>query len=369
MSSLVPIQIPLINPNEPDSLLASLEVIEGESLQKGQVVALVETTKSTGEVAAEKAGYLVGLRFKEGDTLKAGAVLAYIGESPQAMDPSLPPWAAEAPPTSEEENPEGLRITAPARELALEMGVDLATLPYGPLVTRRLIEERLFSEFLPNKFQLPKDERRLLIFGAGGHGRSLAELIRVGGEYEIIGFLDDGFPVGESVMELRVLGGHEALHTLRDEGICLAVNGVGGIGDLVSRLSVQHHLARAGFHCPTVIHTKALIEASAELEHGVQVFPFAYVGSQVVAGFGSIINTGAIVSHDCKLARFVNLSPGATLAGGVSVGEGALIGMRATVNLGVAIGRRARVGNGATIKADVPDEGVVPAGTIWPPRR
>ena len=51
------------------------------------------------------------------------------------------------------------------------------------------------------------------------------------------------------------------------------------------------------------------------LADGVQVYPMAYVGVRVQVGYGCIISTGAIVSHDCKLAPYVNLSPGATLAG------------------------------------------------------
>ena len=54
------------------------------------------------------------------------------------------------------------------------------------------------------------------------------------------------------------------------------------------------------------------------------------------------------------------------LAGAVQIGSGALIGMGATVNLSVVVGGNAKVGNGATIKSDVPENGIVRAGTIWP---
>ncbi len=70
----------------------------------------------------------------------AGEVLAYIGESPESNDPTLPPWAPEAR-TAEETAPQGLRITAPARALAEDNGLDLAELPLGPLVTRQIVAE------------------------------------------------------------------------------------------------------------------------------------------------------------------------------------------------------------------------------------
>ena len=365
---LIPIQVPLLNPNEKEALLAALEVAEGEAVQQDDVIALVETTKSTGEVTAPAAGYLVGVRFEPGQSMIAGEVLAYIGSSPDSSDPKLPPWAPEAP-TVEVDAPQGLRITAPARALAEENTLDLATLPQGPLVTRQMVAELLTQQTAPALPPIPEGENRLIIFGAGGHGRSLAALVQKMGGFDLKGFVDDGVPAGSEILELPVLGGRDSLAALAKEGIRLAINGVGGIGNLKARLSVFDLLRQAGFEFPKVIHPTAFIEDSAVLAAGVQVFPLAYVGTEVTAGFGTIINTGAIVSHDCALGQTVNLSPGATLAGGVTVGEGSLIGMRATVNLGVQIGTYALVGNGATVKADVPDGGVVPAGTIWPPHR
>ena len=369
MNKLLPIKIPLLNPNEPEALLSSLEIAAGEPVNQGDIVAVIETTKSTGEVYAEAAGYLVGVRFKQGDSLTAGDVLGYIGQSPDAQDPALPPWSAvQTPQSTSRTNPPGLRITAPAQQLAMQAGLDLSALPHGPLLTEKMIRARLVPERQPGSSESLEGETRLLIYGAGGHGRSLAALIRTLEQFTLVGFLDDAYKIGDEIFGLEILGGKEALPKLFTSGIRLCVNGVGGIGDLPSRLGVYDALHAAGFTCPSVVHPTAYIESSAERSLGVQVFPFAYIGTEVRVGYGSIINTGAIVSHNCILARYVNLSPGATLAGGVVVEEGALIGMRATVNLNVHIGKRARIGNGATVKGDVPEGGVVPAGTIWPPR-
>ncbi|MBG0770769.1 MAG: NeuD/PglB/VioB family sugar acetyltransferase [Anaerolineaceae bacterium] len=365
---LIPIHVPLLNPNEKEALLVALEAVQGSAIQQDEVVAVVETTKSTGEVTAPASGYLVGVRFEPGQTLLAGDVLAYIGVASDSSDPTLPPWAPEAAP-AEDTAPQGLRITAPARALAEENSLDLAELPLGPLVTRQMVADLLARKAAASLEPIPVGENRLVIFGAGGHGRSLAALIQKMGGFDLLGFIDDGVPVDETVLGLPVLGGRDSLAKLAADGVRLTINGVGGIGNLNARLAVFDLLRQAGFQFPTVIHPTAFIEESAQLAEGVQVFPLAYVGTEVTAGFGTIINTGAIVSHDCQLGQTVNLSPGATLAGGVTVGEGTLIGMRATVNLNVKIGSFALVGNGATVKADVPDRGVVPAGTIWPPHR
>ena len=370
MAELTPVKIPLLNPNEPEALLVSLEKAEGDPVEAGDVIALIETTKSTGEIQVDKKGYLVGLRFNEGDSLCAGDVIAYIGYAPDASDPALPPWGeSTSRETVSAKGLTGLRITDPARKLAQEAGLDLDSLPQDTLVTRQTIQAMLMTQKNAELEPVPAGENRLVIYGAGGHGRSLAALVQKLGAYEILGFLDDGIPEGEKVFGYKVLGGREKLAELADAGVQMAVNGIGGISDLESRLSVYRLLNEMGFHTPTMIHPTAFIEDSADFADGAQVFPLAYVGTQVKVGYGCIINTGAIVSHDCILSPYANLSPGATLAGGVSVGESTLIGMRVTINLYVKVGKRARIGNGATVKADVPDGGVVPAGTIWPPRQ
>lgn len=215
---------------------------------------------------------------------------------------------------------------------------------------------------LPEKFN-PND---LLIFGGGGHAKSIIDLIRTINQAEIAGIVDDTLPLGSLVMGVPILGNSQHLDELRDRGLRYAINTVGGIGKPDVRVKVFERLDQAGFQFPTLIHPRAFVETSAKLAEGNQILPMAYVGSESSIGFGCIINYGAIISHDCVLGDYVNLSPGATLAGGVQIGERSQIGMRATINLDLSIGMNVRIGNGATIKKDVPDGETVRAGAIWP---
>jgi sugar O-acyltransferase (sialic acid O-acetyltransferase NeuD family) len=208
----------------------------------------------------------------------------------------------------------------------------------------------------------------ILIYGGGGHGRSLLDLLHLLARYRVVGIVDDGLPAGEQVMGLPVLGGASVLHELRQKGVELAVNAVGGVGAPQVRISVFERLKEAGFRCPALVHPAAFVEPSARLAEGAQILPRAYIGTLVEVGFGVIVNNGAIVSHDCRLGDYASLAPGAVLAGGVDVGRAAQIGMGVTVNLGLRIGENARIGNSAVVKADVPAGGRVKAGALWPPQ-
>ena len=376
----IEVLIPLLNPNEPEAVLVSLNIQNGQKVTAGDILGVLETTKMTGEIIAEQDGYVKDLRLAQGQTACAGDLLCCLADNmleAEVSDRSMARVQPEGASRPASPLPEGLRITQPALALARQEKLDLASLPIGPMVTEGAVREILsrqknqsWQSIPARKLEEPTENRfdstALVIYGGGGHGRSLIELVRLLKVYNLVGVLDDAPLPGGAVLGVPVLGGKEILPDLFQRGVRLAVNAVGGISNLGVRLYVFDILAQAGFSCPAVVHPAAFVEASARLSSGVQVFPHAYVGSLVQVGFGSIINTGAIVSHDCSLGEAVNISPGAILAGAVQVEARALIGMGVTVNLEVKIGTGARIGNGATIKKDVPPGMIVKAGSVWP---
>jgi len=208
----------------------------------------------------------------------------------------------------------------------------------------------------------------VLVFGGGGHGKAVIDLVRALPGYRAAGIADDRLQPGLEILGVPVLGGSARLGEICAGGIRLAANAVGGIGNIRIRVSIFERLVEAGFDFPTLLHPTAFVEPSGWIAPGAQVFPHAYVGSDSRVGFGVILNTGVIVSHDCTIGDYTNISPGTILAGEVTIGEQALIGMGVTINNQVKIGTGARIGNSATIKRDVPAGAVVHAGQIWPER-
>ena len=367
-----PVLIPLLNPNEPEARLVSVDVQEGQHVSKGEVLCTLETTKSTSELVAEIDGYITGLHLTAGDTVTAGDILCHLSDSPQATwrkskrsimssrDESIPNHV------DLELLPAGLRITQPALALARKHKLDLNRLPTDTFITesyvQKLVEGPLSSITSPGEF----DPTRIIIYGGGGHGKSLIDMIRSLGDLQIHGIIDDGLMVGASILGCPVLGGEDVLSMVYQQGIRLAVNAVGGIGNIQSRVDVFKRLAGFGFNFPILIHPSAVVESSAFLSPGNQVFPHAYIGSETRLGFGTIINTNAVISHDCIVGDYANISPGALLAGGVKIGERTLVGMGVTINLGVTVGPGVRIGNSATVKDDIPPGYIIRAGSIWP---
>ena len=359
-----PIRIPLLNPNEPEALLAALQVNEGQHVAPGDLLCTLETTKSTVELSAEAAGYVAGLALIAGQSARAGELLCYLAPSPEWKPPREP-----KPENQPESLPHNLRITQPALTLAREYNLDLNQLPSGTLITEKQVQSLLNQSAQPTMVlqDLAFEPNAIIVYGGGGHGKALIDLLRAVGTYPIAGMIDDGLMPGEQVLGIPVLGGRQILAELKQRNVNYAVNAVGGIGNISVRIKVFHQLQQAGFTCPALVHPRAFVESSAKLSEGVQIFPHAYVGSAAQIGYGVIVNTGVIISHDCQVGDYANLSPGAILAGEVHIGSATLVGMGVTVNLQVQVGQRARIGNSATVKQNVPDKGIVHAGTIWPP--
>jgi hypothetical protein len=208
----------LLNPNEPEAVL-SLAVQPGQQVSKGELICTLETTKSTAEVTAEAAGYVAGLRFQAGQTVTAGEILCYLAGTPDWVPPEASIAARSGGPV--EGTPPGLRISQPALEMARQAGIDLEKLPQGPFITesslRPLIEKALGRNFEPAEAGF--DPTAILIFGGGGHGKSLIDLLRLLGTYRLAGVVDDNLSPGEQVLGVPVVGGSDALPSLYAQGI------------------------------------------------------------------------------------------------------------------------------------------------------
>jgi UDP-perosamine 4-acetyltransferase len=187
-----------------------------------------------------------------------------------------------------------------------------------------------------------------VLIGAGGHARVVADLLRILGA-GIAGVYDaDPGRHGTVAFGLPVVGGDDAALALPPASIW-AINGVGSIGPATTRCAVYERFTAAGFEFPALVHPTACLSPDAALESGVQVMAGAVVGPGARLGENSLVNTRAVVEHDCRVAAHAHVAPGATLCGGVVVGRAAHVGAGAVVIQGMAVGDGALVAAGAAV--------------------
>ena len=192
----------------------------------------------------------------------------------------------------------------------------------------------------------------VLLLGAGGHGKVVLDILRAGGKYKPVGFLDaDPSLAGTSVGGVPVLGPVNLLTKLHNQQKLKAA--IVSIGDNRARRSYAALLREHGYELINAIHPAATISPTARVGKNVVVAAGAVISADAQVGDSTIINTSAVVDHECRVGEAVHVCPGALLAGRVKVGSGAFIGLGAKVIQCLTIGENAIVGAGAVVIEDV----------------
>lgn len=188
--------------------------------------------------------------------------------------------------------------------------------------------------------------KQLLIIGASGHGKVVADIARLNG-YERVLFFDDNVLLRECGTD-SVVGTSSDVDNY-DGDIIIA------IGNAKIREKIQNSMQKRNF--PILIHPNAVVADSAYIGAGTVVMAGAVVNSFATIGEGCIINTGASVDHDCRIGDFVHISVGSHIAGTVNIGDRTWIGIGASVSNNLNICNDCMIGAGAVVIRDIDEKG------------
>lgn len=197
---------------------------------------------------------------------------------------------------------------------------------------------------------------RLVIIGASGHGRVVADIAKQCGYREIV-FLDDN-PGLTSCGGFPVVGGID--QTAKTAGELFVA-----IGNAKVREHLMTRYAERTF--PVLLHPSAVIAEGVEIGRGSVVMAGSVINPGAKVGKGVIVNTCSSIDHDCDVGDYVHVAVGAHLCGTVHVGERTWIGAGATVSNNVSICEECMIGAGAVVVKAVAQSGTyvgVPAKKI-----
>lgn len=196
----------------------------------------------------------------------------------------------------------------------------------------------------------------LLLIGASGHARAVAEVIRAEGNYRILGLIDSFQPAGTGCFGYPVLGGEAEIpalcETLNNRHIIVA------IGDNYQRQAMSERIMEntPGVVFPTVVHPSAVLAPDVRSGWGCVIMPGVIVVSGCSLGNGCLLNTGAILEHDGTMEDWSSLGPGVTAGGNLVLGRRSAVNLGAQVIHKIRIGRDTLVGAGAVVLHDLPDQ-------------
>lgn len=200
--------------------------------------------------------------------------------------------------------------------------------------------------------------KSVVIIGASGHGKVVADIILKSGD-SIRGFLDDNSEIN-TIVGIPVLGKISEYKKYLNSEFIVA------IGNPIIREKIVKQLKEV--HWYTAIHPGAILSRlEVKIGEGTVIMANAVINSCANIGKHCIINTGAIIEHDNILEDYVHISPNASLAGTVTVGRYTHIGVGACVKNNLNITKECVVGAGAVVIKPLVNKGTyvgVPARRI-----
>lgn len=185
----------------------------------------------------------------------------------------------------------------------------------------------------------------IIIIGYSGHAYVVCDILQKSKKI-ILGYCEQ-FEKEYNPFNLKYLGREDQLNNI-DSKVFIA------IGDNNIRQQVSQKLDASITYC-NAFHPSSILSSNIFISSGVLIGANVVINPLVKIGKHSIINTAAVIEHECKIGDFVHVAPGAVLAGNVHVGDRSFIGAGAVIKQGITIGNDVIIGAGTVVIKDVPD--------------
>lgn len=192
-------------------------------------------------------------------------------------------------------------------------------------------------------------QNALLIFGCGGHARSVADVALASGFAKLL-FVDPNARPGEICLGFPV-------QAAMPDGLTAEWAYFSAAGDNLRRQQQIDQLRQSGLPLATLIAPTATIGVGATIAEGTIVAHHAHVGPLARIGSGVVLNTGSVVEHDCVIGDFTHVSVNATVAGKTSIGKHVFLGAGSTVIDGIEIADNITIGAGGVAIASFREAG------------
>lgn len=194
-------------------------------------------------------------------------------------------------------------------------------------------------------------QKKVIIFGASGHARVIADIIKKSND-EIVGFLDDNPEIqGKTIFDSKIVLGDTSEESVNKYLDCYFIIGIGS--NKVRKIISEKYPNLKWY---TAIHPNSIIGNDVSINEGTVIMAGTVINTGSIVGKHCIINTSSSIDHDNILEDFVHISPGSHLAGTVKVGECTWICSGVTIINNIIIGKNNIIGAGATVIKNIEEE-------------
>ena len=175
----------------------------------------------------------------------------------------------------------------------------------------------------------------LIVIGAGGHAKSVIDIVESTNDWKIYGLIGKNDEIGKKILGYKVLGNDTKLNSLK-ENCKHAIIAIGQIKSCELRKKLALNLKLLGFKLPVIASKFSVVSKHAIIGEGTTIGHGAVVNANVNIGNNCIINSLSLIEHDSIIEDFCHISTGAIINGGVSLGKESFIGSNSMIRENIA---------------------------------
>ena len=196
----------------------------------------------------------------------------------------------------------------------------------------------------------------IAIYGAGGFGREVACIInainQVKPTWRLIGYFDDGRPIGTNNYYGNVIGNLESLNDYPEK---LAV--VMAIASPKTLEYLTQKMTRSNIYFPNIFAPNVLFFDETSIEWGYgNVLGF---GVRISCGVKfcnfNLLNGCVSIGHDVTIGNYNVIQPDTRISGETVIGDSNFFGIRSSVLQRLNIGNNTRIGAGSVVMRNTKD--------------
>jgi len=378
-------RLPRVSANEDRATLLEWAKSEGDPVRAGEILCVIETTKSLFDVEAEADGRLFPL-LEAGQSAEVGDPLAVLSRASAETREAVLAWVktqrrgaaiAGEPEQGKTGSPGVARpqpgkpgvggaATKKAEILAARHGIELRRIPAsGERITEAdvLAYLKAGSEAPPAAAPpaAPAAVQRILILGGGDGAVQVLDAVGKTPGQRGVAILDDNPALhGRSIMGVPVLGPlapEEIVRRWRAREFDAAVISISTLIPLRRRLFEE--LTARGVPFANVIHPTTCLGAESVMGSGNVILAFCHIGACAEVGDNNFLSAYVSIEHHNRLGSHCSFGPGVFTSSRVITGDGTRFGTGIFIEPKIVIGEGSIIGSGAILRNDLPPGSVV----------
>jgi len=362
------VTIPFLGANDDNCLIVDLLVKNGAYVKKGEILFVLETTKSAMDVEAESEGYFFS-SLKVGERKNYGQLVAVIAESENEQAATLELIAAEN--DVKEKNQGGVRITKKAEMIMQRNGLDIEKIILfadGLEVNEALINQYLQEFSTKNKkIGLEISNERIAVIGGVSGGGALIiidSVLRSAKQVVMAVYDNDKVYHGKEVLGVPVMGGEDKMIADFKDGkfqaIVIAFN-----RNLDERQTTYERYKSMGLRFTNVIDQTVELRMGVEIGEGNVILAKTYIAACTVIGNNNFISSNVCIEHGNSMGSHNAFGPGVFTSGNVVIKNKIRFGTGVFIEPNLIIGDNVTLGSFVFISSNIPDNTVIKKKTDY----